>query len=189
MWSSRYATAPSSCACASDGVGEWDALAVDEPAQLLLVAHRARRRGGPEERATEACALLVGPVDESHGDRWRPGLGDPAQHLGAGEHVEAAVEPAAVRHGVEVAADQHGPRVVAAEGVPVVPGGVALDLEREVRERLGEPRPGGRPGLRPGDALRAVLVSREGAKLLQSGDDAGRVERHGASLPRRARAS
>ena len=75
-------------------------------AQLVLVAHRARRGRRAEERAAEARALLVGPVDEPHRDRRLALLGDPAQHLDAGEHVQAAVEPAAVRHRVDVPADQ-----------------------------------------------------------------------------------
>ena len=41
------------------------------------------------------------------------------------------------------------------------------------------------PGLRPGDALGAVLVARELAQLLQLGDRARRVERHGGELYRR----
>ena len=40
-------------------------------AQLVLVAHRAGRRRRAEERAAEARALLVGPVDEPDGDRRR----------------------------------------------------------------------------------------------------------------------
>ena len=40
-------------------------------AQLVLVGHRARGRARAEERAAEARALLVGPVDEPHGDRRR----------------------------------------------------------------------------------------------------------------------
>ena len=37
-------------------------------AQLVLVGHRAGRGGRAEERAAEARALLVGPVDEPDGD-------------------------------------------------------------------------------------------------------------------------
>ena len=75
-------------------------------AQLVLVAHRAGGRRRAEERAAEARALLVGPVDEPDRQRRRALLGDPPQHLDAGDDVEAAVEPAAVRHRVDVAADQ-----------------------------------------------------------------------------------
>ena len=38
------------------------------------------------------------------------------------------------------------------------------------------------PRLRPGDALRAVLVSRELAQLLQLGDRSLRIERHADEL-------
>ena len=53
-------------------VGERDALSVVQGAQVVLVGHRARRRGRAEERPAEAGALFVGPVDETHGDRRRP---------------------------------------------------------------------------------------------------------------------
>jgi len=59
------------------------------------------------------------------------------------------------------------------------PGGISLDLEREVGEALREPRTTLRPGLRPRDALCAVLVSRERAELPQTRDDTGWIERHG----------
>ncbi len=69
---------------------------------------------------------------------------------------------------------------VAAERVPVVPGLVALDLERQVGEALGEPGAAGRPRVRPRDALRAVLVPRQRAELLETRDGTGRIERHSA---------
>ena len=40
-------------------------------AQLVLVGHRPRGRGRPEQRAPEARALLVGPAHEPHGRRGR----------------------------------------------------------------------------------------------------------------------
>ena len=90
----------------AERVRQRHAVAIDELRELVLVAHRARRRRRAEQRAAEARALLVGPVDEPHGHRRLALLGDPAQHLDPGQHVEAAVEPAAVRHRVHVAADQ-----------------------------------------------------------------------------------
>ena len=68
--------------------------------------HRAGRGRRAEERAAEARALLVGPVDEPDRERRLAFLGDPAQHLDARHDVQAAVEPAAVRHRVDVPADQ-----------------------------------------------------------------------------------
>ena len=59
-----------------------------------------------EERAAEARALLVGPVDEPDRHRRRPLLGDTPQHLDRRHDVQAAVEPAAVRDRVDVAAEQ-----------------------------------------------------------------------------------
>ena len=86
-----------------------DPVCVLPCAQLFLVGHRAGGRGRAEERAPEPGSLLVGPVDEPHGDRRRSFLGDPTQHLEAGDDIERAVQPAAVRHRVDVAADEHGP--------------------------------------------------------------------------------
>ena len=163
----------------ADRVGQRDAVTVDERAELVLVGHRAAGGGRAEERAAEPCALLVGPVDEPDRDGRRPLVRDPAEDLRRTEDVEAAVEPAAVRDGVHVAAEQDGALRVAAERVPVVAGCVALDLEREVREALREPRTALRPGLRPRDALCAVLVPGQRAELLETRDDAGRIERHG----------
>ena len=56
--------------------------------QLVLVGHRARSRARAEERAPEARPLLVGPVHEPDGQRRRPLLRDPPQHLDAGHHVQ-----------------------------------------------------------------------------------------------------
>ena len=112
------------------GVGQCDPVPIGQLAQFVLVRHRARRRGGAEERAPEPRALLVGPVDEPHRHRRRPFLGDPPQHLDAGDDVEAAVEPAAVRHRVDVPADQHGAGGAAAERPPLVSGRIDLVLER-----------------------------------------------------------
>ena len=87
-------------------VRERDPVRVVALAELVLIAHGAAGRGRAEERAPEARALLVGPVDEPHRERRRPVLGDSPQHLDRGDDVEAAVEPAAVRHGVDVPAEK-----------------------------------------------------------------------------------
>ena len=71
---------------------------------------------------------------------------------------------------------------VAAQRVPVVPGLVALDVERQVFEALGEPRASVRPRLRPRDTLGAVLVPGERAELLEARDDTRRIERHRPEL-------
>ena len=95
-------------AACCERIGERDAVAVGEAAQLLLVAHRPGGGRGAEERAPEARPFLVGPVDEPYGHRRGSLLGDPPEHLRARDDVEAAVEPAAVPHRVDVAADQDG---------------------------------------------------------------------------------
>ena len=111
---SRAATRASSARsrstpCSRSASGQRDAVRVAPLPQLVLVGHRAGRRRRAEERAAEARALLVGPVDEPHGERRRAVGGDPPQHLDAGHDVQAAVEPAAVRHRVDVPADQQRP--------------------------------------------------------------------------------
>ena len=76
MWSSRYATAVVELrarlnrpveidAERADGLGQRDAVAVDERAQLVLIRHRAGGGRRAEQRAPESGALLVGPVDEA----------------------------------------------------------------------------------------------------------------------------
>ena len=127
--------------------------------QFVLVGHRARRCRRAEQRATEAGAFFIGPVDEPDRDGRGTRLGDSPQHLRAGDDVEAAVEPATVRHRVDMAADQDGVLGVAAERPPVIPCLVPLHLEREVLEQRGEPGSRGVPGLGPRDALGAVLVA------------------------------
>ena len=57
------------------------------------------------------------------------------------------------------------------------PAPVSASLSRSQRARP-------LPRLGPGDALRAVLVAGELAELLQVGDGAAGVERHGASIER-----
>ena len=65
---------------ARDDVLEALAVAVAQVAHLVQV-ERAGARGGAEQAAPEAGALLVGPVDEPQADRRRPALGLRAQRL------------------------------------------------------------------------------------------------------------
>ena len=163
-------------------VGQRDAVRVDAPAQLVLVVHRPRARARAEEAAPEARALLVRPVDEPDGHLRLALLGEAAHHLDAGQHVQAAVEPAAVRDGVHVAADQQLPLRAAAQREPLVARLVDLVLEREAGELAAQPLAAALPGLRPRDALRAVLVARELAELAKLVHGAARLERHGPML-------
>ena len=163
-------------------VGQRDAVGVAPLAQLVLVGHRAGGGAGAEQRAAEARALLVGPVDEPHGDRRLALLGQPSQHLDAAHDVEAAVEPAAVRHGVDVAADEQRALGGAAQREPLVAGLVDLLLDRHGGELPAQPLARPLPRLRPGDALGAVLVSGQLLELAQLLDGAGRLERHARSL-------
>ena len=154
--------------------------------QLVLVVHRARRRRRAEQRAAEARALLVGPVHQPDGRRRLPVLGEPPHHLHPGHHVQAAVEPAAVRDRVDVPADQHRPLRRPAQRPPLVARLVELVLERQAVELAPQPLARRRPGVRPGDPLRAVLVAGQLTQLLQLGDGSRGIERHGAMLTRAA---
>ena len=147
--------------CARERIGQRDAVAVGERAQLVLVAHRAGGGARAEEAAAEAGTLLVGPVDEAHGHGRLALLGDPPQHLHRREDVQAAVEPAAVRDGVDVAAEQDSPLGAAAQRQPAVAGLVVSASRRQARELGGEPLLRRCPRLGPGDPLGAVLVSGE----------------------------
>ena len=143
-------------------------------AQLVLVRHRAGGGRRAEERAPEAGALLVGPVDEPHGQRRRALLRDPPQHLGCGDDVQAAVEPAAVRNRVDMAAEHE--RLLAQSPGSVhhwLPAGSTSSSRRCPRAS-----PTSTPSrcfhVRPRDTLRTVLVAGQLAQLSQLGDGAGR---------------
>ena len=107
---------------------------------------------------------------------------DPAQHLDAGNDVEAAVEPAAVRHRVDVPAEEQRAIGLAAKREPLVARLVDL-LDRAGRRDLVA-QPGARrlPRLGPRDALRAVLVAGELLQFPQFGHNTRRSERHDATL-------
>ena len=171
---------------AGDCVGQRDALSVLALPQLVLVGHRGGGRRRAEQRAAEARALLVGPVDEPDGDRRRPLLGDPAQDLDAGHHVERSVEPAAVRDRVDVPADQQRPFRVARQREPLVAGRVDLLLGTGTVELSAEPFAGALPRIGPSDPLGAVFVAGQLLKLSQLCDGAAWIEhlRDRKRLPR-----
>ena len=108
----ELATAPRSrrsrsMPCSRERIRQRDAVAVGELRELVLVAHRARpRRDEPNSERPKRAPSSSAQFDEPHRDRRLALLRDPPQHLDAGDHVQAAVEPAAVRHRVDVPADQ-----------------------------------------------------------------------------------
>ena len=154
----------------AERVRQRDPVGVAPLAQLVLIAHRAGGRRGAEERAAEAGALLVGPVDEPHGQRRRPLLGDAPQHLDCRDDVEAAVEPAAVRHRIDVAAEQERALRLARQREPLVPGLVDLLLGAGRHDLLAQPLARALPRLGPRDTLRAVLVAGQLLQLPQLRD-------------------
>src|SRR5581483_6012626 len=104
-------------------------------------------------------ALLVGPADQPQRERRSTLLRDAPQHLDAGEDVEAAVEPAAVRDGVHVAPEQERTVGLARQREPLVAGLVDLLPRAGGRDLLAQEAARLLPRLRPGDPLRAVLVA------------------------------
>ena len=167
--------------CAASASGSAMPSRVGELPQLVLVGHRARGCARAEEPAAEARAFLVGPVDEPHRDRRLALLGDPTQHLDAGDDVQASVEPAAVRHRVDVAADEDGALRVAAEREPLVPRLVDLSSARVPRAcRAATRAPAPTSPSRRRAARRSRRRSAPGAPQL--GDGSLRIERHGATL-------
>ena len=189
MCSSRYAAAFSSCDAGRERAVEVDAVlaqrirkgdpvAIRERPQLVLVGHRAGRGRRAEERPAEARPLLVGPGDEPHRHRRLALGGDAPDHLDAGEHVQAAVEPAAVRHRVQVAADQQRAVGGAGEREPLVARLVDLLDRARALHLLSQELAGLLPRVGPGDPLRAVLVAGQLAQLVEVGDRACRVQRH-----------
>ncbi len=113
----------------ADRVGERDPVRVAALPQLGLVVHRPGGGARAEQRAPEARALLVGPAHEADGHRGLALLGEAAQDLGARDHVQRAVEPAAVGDGVEVPADENLALARAAQRPPLVSGLVELVLD------------------------------------------------------------
>ena len=142
----------------AERVRQRDAVAVDEPPQLVLVAHRARGGGRAEERAAEARALLVGPVDESHVSGGSPSsairrsTSTPARTL-----RQPSSQPP---FGTEsMWPPIRSARVgAAAEREPLVARLVDLVLGAGPRELRPRATPAALPRLRPRDPLRPVLV-------------------------------
>jgi hypothetical protein len=165
-----------------DRLGQRRAVGVLQRTQVVLVGHRAGSGRGAEEGAAEAGALLVGPGDEPDGQRRLALLGDPAQHLGGGDDVERAVEPAAVGDRVEMPAEDERALVGAAQRPPLVAGRIEALLRARAIELPRHPLLRAAPGICPGDPLRPVLVARQLLQLAQLGDRSGGIEGHGRNL-------
>ncbi len=146
MCSSAEATIDDSTSPAGQGRLELDAVLGDDVSELAtavvdqiassLDVERARHRPGAEQRATEAGAFLVGPVDDADRHRQLDAVTmECPQHLGTGQHSEAAVEPAAVRNRVEMAAEHDPVGTRARQRHPQVAGRVGVGVDRHTVER------------------------------------------------------
>jgi hypothetical protein len=111
-----------------------------------------------------------------------PFLGDPPQHLDAGDDVQRAVQPAAVRHRVDVPPDEDRAAGLAVEREPLVARSVDLLGDAGVPDLFPQPLARALPGLRPRDPLRPRVVAGQSPKLLQLGDGPARIEGHGARI-------
>ena len=162
-----------------EGVGQADAPGVDEAPRLVHV-EVAGARARPEQALAETGPLLVGPVDDADRDGGPPSerVVNPAQHLDAGERVEAAIEPAAVRHRVDVAADEQGPVTRARQRRPEVARGVIVHLDGQARKAIAEPGTGGQPRRGEGHPLGTVFVARQRPERLEFPNGSRRLE-HG----------
>ena len=134
--------------------------------------------GRAEEAFAEARAFFIRPIDEAHGHgRLAVVLRvEAAQNLDAGQRVEGAIEPAAVRHRIDMAADQERLFGFAAQCRPKIPGFIGMNFGRQFIEFPAEPGAGFRPSRREGDALRAVFVAGQVPQFLQFRDGSFRIE-------------
>jgi len=166
-----------------EGGIQGDAVAVGADA-VGVDGVSAGEGGGAEERAAEASAFFVGPVDEADGD-WRAAVevvGEGGEDFEGGHDAEGAVEPAAVGDGVKVGAEDEGFGRGAGERDPGIAGGVEVAGDGEAAEFGGEPVAGFEPSGGEGDALGAVGVGGEGGQFAEVGDDAVWVDGHGGIL-------
>ena len=161
--------------CSGERVRQRDAVAV------LQVAHVVGFQGASggaraEEAAPEAGALFVGPVHETQGNGTLL-RGEGAHDFEGADHVQGAVEPAAVRDGVYVSAEKDGPLGVAGCRGPDVAGlvGLYLGYAFYLLQLAPEPLAGLRPLVGPGDAAGAVGAAGEVGQLFQFLDGAAGV--------------
>ena len=136
-------------------------------------------RRAAEQAAPEAGALLVGPVDER--DRCAA-AGSPASAQ-ARRTPSPAITPRAPSSqppsGTESRCEPSATAgsVTALEVRPEVAGLVALRLEADLAEQLGEEAPRGAPLLAPAEPPRAAGTAGAAVELAQVGDHPGRVDR------------
>ena len=84
-----------------------DAVLVFEAARFVHV-QIAGAGGGTKQTFAKPRAFFIRPVHQAHGDRRLAMIlrVEAAQNFHARQHIQAAVEPAAVGHGIHVAADE-----------------------------------------------------------------------------------
>ena len=141
---------------------------------------RSGERRRAEQASAEARAFFVRPVHQPDRHR-RPAVvfvRESAQHFQRRQHVQTAIQPAAVGHRIQMPADDQRLLRFAAQRDPAIARGVVVVLHRKSVELRREPLARLQPGVGPGDALRAVFVRRQCAKLLQFGDGSFGIQAH-----------
>ena len=137
--------------------------------------------GGTKETFSKPRALFIRPVHEAHGHGWPSVIlvVEAAQDGHASHYIQAAVQPAAVRHRVHVSADEQGFFRLPLQGGPEIARRVHMGLHREFPQEAAEPFARGGPHGSEGHALGAVFVAGEGAQFLEFGESTRGVYRHG----------
>ena len=117
--------------------GKGDALFVAQRARFIHV-EMAGAGGRSEKAFAKSRAFLIRPIDETDCYRW-PAVVlriDAAKNLDAGQGVQTAIEPAAVRDGIDVSADEERPGRFTPQRRPKVPGFIGPNIRAERFEFL-----------------------------------------------------
>ncbi len=139
------------------GVGQGDAVGVDEPARGVRGQHTGHQPR-PETRHAEPAALLL----VEHHDRERPPwlktvALQQRNGVQCGHHAERAVERAAAGHRVQATAGEYRVRTGATPPGPQVAVAVGVHVEAAPGGLLGEPRP--QFGVGPVEAVARVAAA------------------------------
>ena len=154
-------------------VGKFDALLVHEAARFVHVEIAGASRRA-EQTFAEPRAFFIRPIHEAdrHGRLAVILCVDAAENFHTRQHVQAAVQPAAVGHGIHVPADEQALFRFTAQCRPEISGCIGVAFDREGFEFFLQPRAGFDPHRRERDALRAVVITGEGAEFLEFSDGA-----------------
>ena len=120
-----------------------------------------------EEASAEPRTLLIGPIDQSNRDGGPAMeiLREAAQHAKASENAQASVQPTTIRNRVKMTAKDKCAIGIALKSCPGVPSCIIVMLYRKAFQLALKPCARFEPGRAPCNALSAVRIGRQGAKL------------------------